>query len=645
MRIRVRISLSSALSFLLLSGVSLCSAQTSVPAPAPTPAPPASVPAATPASPDTLPAMPPFAQQQAQPPAAVPAPKPGPPPQVNPPATSNTIAALNSFALPDDYDPNDQLGSAYIPMDSWVYPAMLRLYSLGYLDSAFLSMRPYTRRSALHILQDSEVDIQADANDQAVELLVALKRELIAELSDSPGLARGSVSGLHSVYTRVLGLGGTPLHDSYHLGQSIINDYGRPYQPGFNNVTGFSTLNEIGRFSLFFRGEYQHAPGGEGYSFAVAQQLSIIDAINPYAAPNRPQSTILEGTQFAQNPFRILEANLSFHALGHEISFGKSDSWLGPGAGAAMAWTNNAENMYAFRINRVAPLNIFLLSKILGPVRYEFFVGSLKGHTFFNDPWAHSSMFSFRPTKNFEFAFQRTVIWGGKGHVPITIHSFLKSFFDISDTTQAEKIGRTDPGARYSDFSASYRLPFVRDFLTFYIDTIAHDDVTPISAPRRAAMRPGIYLSQFPGLHKLDLRVEAVSTDPPVARSTAGSFNYYEIIQRQGYTNKGNIMGDWIGREAKGGQAWLTWHLSGNESIQLEYLNKKTPKDFIPGGTTQNSFTATVVKRIMQGAELKAWVQYEKWKAPIYKTGPQSDTTAAFQITFYPKLKSGMLPY
>ena len=643
MRIRVRISLSSALPLLLLSGVTLCSAQTSVPAPAPAPL--GSVPAATPASPDTLPAMPPFAQQQAQPPASVPAPKPGPQPQVNPPATSNTIAALNSFALPDDYDPNDQLGSAYIPMDSWVYPAMLRLYSLGYLDSAFLSMRPYTRRSALHILQDSEVDIQADANEQAVELLVALKRELVAELSDSPGLTRGSVSGLHSVYTRVTGIGGTPLHDSYHLGQSIINDYGRPYQPGFNNVTGFSTLNEIGRFSLFFRGEYQHAPMGQGYSFAVAQQLSIIDEINPYAVPNRPQSTILEGTQFVQNPFRILEANLSFHALGHEISFGKSDSWLGPGYGSAMAWSNNAENMYAFRINRVEPLNIFLLSKILGPVRYEFFVGSLKGHTFFNDPWAHSSMFSFRPTKNFEFAFQRTVIWGGKGHVPINIHSFLKSFFDISDTTQAEKVGRTDPGARYSDFSASYRLPFVRDFLTFYIDTIAHDDVTPISAPRRAAMRPGIYLSQFPGLHKLDLRVEAVSTDPPVARSNAGSFNYYEIVQRQGYTNKGNIMGDWIGREAKGGQAWLTWHLSGNESIQLEYLNKKTPKDFIPGGTTQNSFTATVVKRIMHDAELKAWVQYESWKAPIYKTGAQSDTTAAFQITFYPKLKSGMLPY
>ncbi len=78
----------------------------------------------------------------------------------------------------------------------------------------------------------------------------------------------------------------------------------------------------------------------------------------------------------------------------------------------------------------------------------------------------------------------------------------------------------------------------------------------------------------------------------------AGQFNYWEIIQKQGYTNKGYIMGDWIGREAKGGQAWLTYHLSGNEWIQFEYLNKKTPNDFIPGGTTQNQFKANVVKRL-----------------------------------------------
>ena len=34
------------------------------------------------------------------------------------------------------------LGSPYIPVDSWVYPAVLRLYSMGYVDHVYLGMRP-----------------------------------------------------------------------------------------------------------------------------------------------------------------------------------------------------------------------------------------------------------------------------------------------------------------------------------------------------------------------------------------------------------------------------------------------------------------------------------------------------------------------
>ena len=59
------------------------------------------------------------------------------------------------------------------------------------------------------------------------------------------------------------------------------------------------------------------------------------------------------------------------------------------------------------------------------------------------------------------------------------------------------------------------------------------------------------------------------------ACSHDGQFDYWETIQKQGYTNKGFIMGDWIGREAKGGQAWLTYHLSANEWVQLEYLQQE----------------------------------------------------------------------
>lgn len=656
-----------------------------------------SVPAPQPVPPDTLPSMPPpvpaqrpkdigtpaqapqqnpaqvpsFPASAVPPEAGTPAPKqggvaapsyqdplqtpivvrPAQPSQPQPVDIAPPVAVTMLPSIPTDYvepptEAKDPLGSAYINDDDTIYPMALRLYSLGYLDTIFISMRPWTRRSLLHALEQSAGAIQAGGDEQAMEIYAKLMSYLSVEIPGPAGTlaaarTRGLVYGLDNVYTRALGINGLTLRDSYHLGQTLYNDYGRPEVGGFNNITGFSTVNEWGRFSLSVRGEYQHAPSAPGYSLALAQLLSFNDEI-AFTPPDEPQATIPYGTAPAANPFRLLEANLSFHVLGHEISAGKSDAWLGPAYGASMAWSNNAENIYSFRINRVEPLNIPYFSKVFGALRYDLFVGSLKGHTFYNDPWIHSEMFALRPTNNFEFAFQRSVIWGGEGHVPVTFGTFFRSLFSTQDTQSDpySKASRNDPGARFSDFSFSWRLPYLRHYVTLYTDSICHDDVTPISAPRRAAYRPGLYLAQIPGMRKLDLRVEASSTDTSTLRSNAGQFNYYEIEQRQGYTNKGFILGDWIGREAKGGNAWLTYHLAADEWVQLSYLHKKTPQDFIYGGVTQNQFKVDVVKRIRPDIELNVWYQYEKWKAPIYQTNAQTNNIFTVQVKFFPKLRT-----
>ena len=67
-------------------------------------------------------------------------------------------------ALPADLDqvfsssePNQSsnYGLVYVPLDSWVYPAFERLFSMGYADSAYLGMRPWTRTSCLQILEET----------------------------------------------------------------------------------------------------------------------------------------------------------------------------------------------------------------------------------------------------------------------------------------------------------------------------------------------------------------------------------------------------------------------------------------------------------------------------------------------------------
>ena len=551
--------------------------------------------------------------------------------------------------IPPNYTPASPvtnvstIGSPYIPMDSWVYPALTRLQGLGYLDTAFLGLRPWTRLSILHMLQRTADKIDSDTdNDEARDIYLSVLHEVAPGLENNFGRRSLSVN-FESAYTQLRGITGTPLVDSFHLGQTIVNDYGRPSQEGFNNYTGFSGYSGLGRFSLYFRGEYQHSPSATGYSPALFTYLSGLDLGIPVAS-NPKQDTIPLGPIPTTNTFRVREAYLSYNILNHSISFGKSDHWWAPNQSASFAWSTNADNTYAFQIDRTEPLRIPGLSRLTGPFRYDFFVGPLQGHSYPNSPWVHAEKISFKPTENLEFGFERTVIWGGKGHVPITIHSFLKSFFSVQNVTAAEKNSRDDPGARFGTFDFSYRLPFMRKWLTLYTDSLAHDDLSPVSAPRRSAYMPGLYLSHFPGLDKLDFRVEGGTTDTV---STGGpNFLYNETIQKQGYTNKGFIMGSWLGRQSTGGQTWLTWHLSPQEQIQFSYRTMKIPqqfvnaehvtKGFLPGGTTQNDYQFNVVKRIHKDIEVNGWLQYERWVAPIYKTGVQNDTTIAAQITWFP---------
>lgn len=593
--------------------------------------------------------------------------------------SSAQIPGVDSNRLPADVQldasmaDSDVQGSVYVPDDNWVYPALDRLHALGYVDTAYLGLRPWTRIGIAHMLELSTERIESDLNnDEARSIYAALVHEFRPDIDRSLDAASPQVE-LESVYTNLRGISGTPLRDSFHLGETVTDDYGRLYQSGFNNYTGFSARAMAGRFSLYFRGETQYSPSAAGYSPALAAYLSsCIDGIPPPGfsnynpasicsngvppGPSPQQDTIPEGPIATTGRVRVLEAALSYHLLGHEISFGKEDHWLGPDTGASMLWGNNAENIYEFQINRVEPLHIPALSRVTGPFRYDFFVGGLHGHTLVpnpdypgslqnpqpnvinpGDPWMHMEKISFKPTRDLEFGFDRLTVWGGEGHAPITLHTFLHSFFSFQNVSTTEKAGRDDPGDRLGTFDFTWRLPYLSHWVTLYTDSLVHDDVSPVAAPRRAGYRPGIYLARFPGFEHLDLRVEGADTEPPShAGINQGQFLYWENIQRQGPTNNGSLPGDWVGRQGHGGQVWLTWHLSPQEEIQFQYRNAKAASAFIPGGTTQNDFAVQVVKRVLKDYELRGWLQYERWKAPIYETGLQSDTVAQFQFTWFP---------
>ncbi len=520
-------------------------------------------------------------------------------------------------------------GSAYVPLDSWIYPAFERLIAWGYIDSAYSGLRPWTRLSCVRMLHPAEeLFSPEDSNPEARKVFDALRAEFRADYIEATKERPTLHAELDSIYERSLGIAGNPIDDSFHFGQTLVDDYGRPFQKGLNEIAGVSGRAEYGPFSASFRGEFEYAPGRPAYSDPVRQAIAAADR-NPLlpADPINPTHT-----------FTLLDANLSANFHDNTISIGKSEVWWGPGEGGALAYSNNAAPIYMFRINRTEPLVVPLVSRLLGPLRYDLFVGRLQGHISPRAPWIQGQKISFKPSPNFEFGVSRTIVFAGEGHVPLTFGSFWNSFTSFSNVPSVVKFSRNDPGARYSGFDFSYRVPFVRDWVALYADSLSHDDPSPLSAPRRAAFRPGIYLSHIPKLPRLDFRAEAAYTDFPTSRSHGGQFFFFEEAYHDAYTNKQFILGDWIGREGKGGQASLTYHFSAQEMIQAMYRHAKSASDFVPGGTTQNDFSVRLVRRFGESVEVNTFAQIEFWKAPILAQGLKRDVAIGLQLTYFPRL-------
>jgi hypothetical protein len=177
-----------------------------------------------------LTAVPLLCQQTATPPAL--------PPTLEPVFSGFEPAATSNYGL------------VYVPLDSWVYPAFERLFSLGYADSAYLGMRPWTRTSCLQILQETYPKLEDAPQDaEAWKIFQALAVEFGLDAGQTTPSAE-----LRNLYTRNMYIKGRPINDSFHFGQTLINDYGRPYQQGFNALDGFTAWAQGYHFSLDVRG-------------------------------------------------------------------------------------------------------------------------------------------------------------------------------------------------------------------------------------------------------------------------------------------------------------------------------------------------------------------------------------------------------
>jgi membrane-associated phospholipid phosphatase len=530
------------------------------------------------------------------------------------------------------------MGSSYVPLDSWVYPAMERLIALGYIDSGDLGMRPWTRMECARLLVDATDDTIRDSSEagEPQKIYAALAEEFKFETERLGGAANLGMS-LDSVYTRGESISGSPLHDGLHFGQTIINDSGRPYSQGFNNVSGFVTHGAAGPLSFFVRAEYQHAPSIAPLSDQARQVIQTVDGL-PSAPPDTPLAAV--------NHVDLLEGYLGMQLDNWQITFGKQALWWGEDKSGPMLFSTNAAPILMLQINRVKPFTL----PLLGPLRLSYVLGRLTGYHWvfsansgFTGSWTQSltdqpfivgEKVSFKPSSNLELGISATVLFGGPG-VPATAHKLLQAMFSSANGLP----GTTgDPGDRRGGFDFAYRVPGLRDWVTFYADAFTDDETNPWLAWNKAALTSGLYFARFPRIPKLDLRVEGVYTDAPGGGTTVEhGFFYSNSRFKSGYTNAGNLIGSWIGRQGQGAQAWTDYWLTPKSKIQFNFRHQKVSEEFIPGGGTLTDFGVSTDYWLRCDLGLSAWVQHERWLFPVIQPNASSNVTAAVQILLEPK--------
>jgi hypothetical protein len=532
-------------------------------------------------------------------------------------------------------------GSPYVPLDSWIYPALDRLAAMGLIDSGFAGMRPWTRNECARLLGEAGEHInEGIGGSEAEKIYHLLETEFRSELegADRERRVRG---GVESIYSRVTNISGQPLTDGNYFGQTIINDFGRPYQRGFNSVDGVSAWTTSGRWASYIRAEYQHAPSAPPESLSARQFIGIGSADN---LPGVPPATLFA----AVNQVRLLDAYAGLTFDNWQVSFGKQSLWWSPMQSGPLMFSDNAEPINMFRISRVSPFQLPTIFGWLGPIRIEMFLGQLTGHEFVLDdtaglvgqfgvplgrqPMLHGEKLSFKPTPNFEFSVNETTVFAG-GPTPLNGHNLLKSYTTLTAGGTGADI--TDPR---SGVDFSYRIPGLRKWLTFYGDAFTEDEPSPLAYPRKSAIQGGIYIPRIPGIPKLDLRLEGGTTAPVDFPNCAGCF--YDNTRYPGgsYVNGRNLIGSWLGRGGQGERVWSTYWFSPRNKIQFQYRHQKVDGDYLPRGGTLNDGGINVDFQIKPDVTVSGLVQYEKWNYPILSPGAQSNVTTSVQLTFWPHL-------
>ena len=435
----------------------------------------------------------------------------------------STVGLANANAqLPS---PQHQL-SANVPLNSYVYDYVEKLDGLGYLQDMRIGAKPYTRMQVAKWVQQITVTMSNHSNvpPYAQAMLSELQKGFSQELASLAGNPQQ-----HGISLKEWTIG-----ETYYKGNTLFHQgTSSTYQPLHSNQNG-----------------YRYAPhANEVLSLRI--EGNVNDHLVVSASPRISYDNVHNTSSSLESGYVKTKVN------NVEIQLGKDPMWWGQGYRSSLLLTNNAAPQTAIKLTNIDPVTTKGFFKFLGPSHTSAFYSILeKDRSDVRYPSFVGFRTDFSPTPNFTFGSALTSMVGGQGHM-------LKrsDYWTFLTGDNAETAG-TDQWNSIAGFDFRWRVPKwngVQVYGELYGEDQAHA-LTIIPLPSKVAHLVGVYIPRLSAKGDWDAHLELAHTT---------EFWYNHGLYKNGYTYKGDIMGDAMGNNADRYYAKLTHFISNGSQLAL----------------------------------------------------------------------------
>jgi len=409
--------------------------------------------------------------------------------------------------------------SVNVPLDHPAYRWAEQLVARGAVDSAFLTSRPWTRRTFARLIGGAERE-KSNLGPVGRRYLVRLEHVFASELREvESGAAGGYIKPLEEMGLRVGVATGEP---------EAVLEHGDSVSDGTDVRLDWQAHARLGRFlAVAIRPELR----GSGGTTAPLRRHGIHGAL-----PDADET----GWKVV-----LRESYAKLRLWNVELEAGRDHLWWGPARRGAILVSDNTEPFDLIKLSNPDPVLLPWVLRYLGPIRVDWFWTELEHARTVPRAQLTGLRIAFKPTPNWEVGLERVVQFGGFGRPGLFDQGVLHAVSGVNDQGSGND---TENSIAALNFVYRFSWPVAGQA---YWDWGGEDQskllgVVPFFHDRGWIM--GLYLPQPFASIPAGLRFEWFKDD--FAGDNPNVF-YNHSTYRSGYTYRGKVIGHPFGSFAE----------------------------------------------------------------------------------------------